>query len=163
YSFWVACDDTSTRTEAVFSINAGPLSASVVGSATGCGTYEATVTIDDPTGTMWVIYYTIVGDSTNTEYFAGVISNNPDIITINEPAGTQVNIIVVSTVPPGCRVTATETLTITAGGKVWNGSVNTDWFIANNWTPSGIPDSSDCVVIPDTSSGSGNEIGRAHV
>src|SRR5690606_38162109 len=111
YSFWVACDDTGTRTEAVFSINAGPLSASVVGSATGCGTYEATVTIDDPTGTMWVIYYTIVGDSTNTEYFAGVISNNPDIVTINEPAGTQVNIIVVSTVPPGCRVTATETLT----------------------------------------------------
>ncbi|WDF59562.1 T9SS sorting signal type C domain-containing protein [Flavobacterium sp. KACC 22758] len=34
--------------------------------------------------------------------------------------------------------------------KVWNGNTNTDWNIASNWTPSGVPTASDCVVIPNT-------------
>ncbi|RSK39108.1 T9SS sorting signal type C domain-containing protein [Mangrovimonas spongiae] len=34
-------------------------------------------------------------------------------------------------------------------GKVWNGSVDTDWYEANNWTPNGIPTNTDCIIIPD--------------
>ncbi|MDR0526299.1 MAG: hypothetical protein LBG79_00560, partial [Spirochaetaceae bacterium] len=38
----------------------------------------------------------------------------------------------------------------------WNGSVDTDWETPNNWTPSGIPNSStDSVKIPNTSGTSG--------
>lgn len=37
------------------------------------------------------------------------------------------------------------------GGKTWNGSVNSDWNTAANWTPSGVPTSSHCVVIPNVS------------
>jgi len=32
--------------------------------------------------------------------------------------------------------------------KVWNGSISEDWNTAANWTPSGIPTSSNCVTIP---------------
>ena len=35
-------------------------------------------------------------------------------------------------------------------GKTWNGSINTDWNTAGNWTPNGVPTTSDCVVIPNT-------------
>lgn len=40
------------------------------------------------------------------------------------------------------------------GVKTWNGSVDTNWNIANNWTPSGVPTSDDCVVIPNVTNSS---------
>ena len=45
----------------------------------------------------------------------------------------------------GCTSSYTITINI---GKVWNGTTSNDWGYANNWTPSGVPTSSDCVVIP---------------
>jgi hypothetical protein len=35
-----------------------------------------------------------------------------------------------------------------AQSKTWNGSVNTDWHTANNWTPAGVPGPADTVLIP---------------
>ena len=43
-----------------------------------------------------------------------------------------------------------ETTVTINSAKVWNGSVSTNWNIANNWTPSGVPSATDCVVIADT-------------
>jgi len=44
-----------------------------------------------------------------------------------------------------------ETLVTVGGNKVWNGSVSTDWNNVLNWTPNtAIPNSTDCVIIPDT-------------
>jgi hypothetical protein len=43
-----------------------------------------------------------------------------------------------------------ETTVTINGAKVWNGSVSTNWNIANNWTPTGVPTAMDCVVIADT-------------
>ena len=34
--------------------------------------------------------------------------------------------------------------------KIWNGSIDLDWDKPNNWTPAGVPNSSDCVTIPVT-------------
>ena len=45
----------------------------------------------------------------------------------------------------GCTSSYTITVNI---GKLWNGGTSNDWGYANNWTPSGVPTSSDCVVIP---------------
>ncbi|WP_298303552.1 hypothetical protein [Flavobacterium sp.] len=51
----------------------------------------------------------------------------------------------------GTTLDLTDTTTITINDrKTWNGSVDTDWNKANNWTPTGIPNGSDCVVIPIT-------------
>ncbi|MBI3098949.1 MAG: hypothetical protein HYY93_12020, partial [Planctomycetes bacterium] len=38
------------------------------------------------------------------------------------------------------------------GTKVWNGSIDTNWDTAGNWTPSGAPGSSDTVFIPSAGS-----------
>ena len=37
------------------------------------------------------------------------------------------------------------------GNKIWNGGTNTNWNEGSNWTPSGVPTSANCVVIPDVS------------
>ena len=52
---------------------------------------------------------------------------------------------------PTCNgpVTLTDEVLVVGTGKVWNGSVSTDWHTANNWTPTGVPTSSDCVLIPN--------------
>ncbi|MEO8516999.1 MAG: hypothetical protein ABI426_09645 [Flavobacterium sp.] len=42
-----------------------------------------------------------------------------------------------------------ETTVTIVPSKVWNGSVNTAWSNANNWTPTGIPANTDCVIIPN--------------
>ena len=38
---------------------------------------------------------------------------------------------------------------ITTQCKTWDGSANTNWYNGNNWTPAGVPDEHDCVIIPD--------------
>lgn len=44
-----------------------------------------------------------------------------------------------------------NTVVTVTGGKVWNGSVDSDWNKPANWTPNtSIPTSTDCVVIPNT-------------
>jgi hypothetical protein len=35
------------------------------------------------------------------------------------------------------------------GNKIWNGGTNTNWNEGSNWTPSGVPTSANCVVIPN--------------
>ena len=51
----------------------------------------------------------------------------------------------------GRTIVETDETTVTINGaKVWDGSVSTNWNVANNWTPAGVPTAMDCVVIPDT-------------
>jgi hypothetical protein len=47
------------------------------------------------------------------------------------------------------KVTDPSVVTIT-GNKIWNGSQSSDWNTNNNWTPSGVPTSANCVIIPTT-------------
>jgi hypothetical protein len=47
------------------------------------------------------------------------------------------------------------TVTFAANGsaappKTWTGAVSTDWNVAGNWTPSGVPTAADSVTIPNT-------------
>ncbi|WP_223033703.1 CUB domain-containing protein [Hanstruepera marina] len=42
-----------------------------------------------------------------------------------------------------------NTVTVSRNKKVWNGSQNTSWYVDDNWTPSGVPTSTDCILIPD--------------
>ena len=51
----------------------------------------------------------------------------------------------------GATSTITDETTVTVtGGKVWDGSTNSDWSNNTNWTPAVLPTASDCVIIPDT-------------
>ena len=47
----------------------------------------------------------------------------------------------------GQHVLTSNIVTLTVDKK-WTGITSTDWNDATNWTPSGVPTSSDCIVIP---------------
>ena len=48
-----------------------------------------------------------------------------------------------------CESERTE-VAITLSSKTWNGSVDTNWNVAGNWSPAGIPNINNCVVIANT-------------
>jgi len=52
----------------------------------------------------------------------------------------------------GLSFMETDNTTVTVNGaKVWNGSASSDWYTDSNWTPNGVPNNTDCIVIPDLS------------
>jgi hypothetical protein len=62
---------------------------------------------------------------------------------------TYYQVMVTSTLNSLQCVEYSNCLEITFYGKTWNGSVNTNWNVANNWTPSGVPNATNCVIIPN--------------
>ena len=46
----------------------------------------------------------------------------------------------------GCASSSSASVNFTSSGKTWNG-LTSDWFAATNWTPNGVPTSTDCVTI----------------
>ena len=48
-----------------------------------------------------------------------------------------------------CESERTE-VAITLSSKTWNGSVDTNWNVAGNWSPTGVPNINNCVVIANT-------------
>ena len=74
-----------------------------------------------------------------------------DVINVCPTATTIYTAKVAYSLCNGTKVIKTAETTVTvAPDKTWNGSVDTDWNKPNNWTPIGIPDATDCVVIPNT-------------
>lgn len=47
----------------------------------------------------------------------------------------------------GCVSNSSSNVIISPPEKTWNGSSSSNWFTASNWTPSGVPTSTDCVII----------------
>jgi hypothetical protein len=60
------------------------------------------------------------------------------------PSTTYIRASVTSGV---CTAAYSTVITIPIG-KQWNGTTSTDWGADANWTPNGVPTSSDCIVIP---------------
>lgn len=59
----------------------------------------------------------------------------------------------------GCS--ASDDVTINNKSKVWKGTNSNDWNDPNNWSPLGVPDITNCVIIPDVSSTNYSNIGGA--
>jgi hypothetical protein len=80
----------------------------------------------------------------------GPVVGNTPVLNVCPTATTTYTAEITYTLCDGRTITEIDQTTVTVNGaKVWNGSVNTDWDVANNWTPTGIPTAADCVVIPD--------------
>lgn len=80
----------------------------------------------------------------------GPVVGTTDVINVCPPTTTTYTAEVTYALCNGTTLKETEQTTVTVStSKVWNGSVDTDWNKANNWTPSGIPTASDCIIIPD--------------
>ena len=81
----------------------------------------------------------------------GPMIGTTDVINVCPTSTTTYTAEITYTLCNGSTLIETEETTVTVNGsKVWDGSVNTNWNVANNWTPVGVPTASDCVVIPDT-------------
>ena len=79
-----------------------------------------------------------------------VIGTNP-ILNVCPSSTTDYTAKVVYTFCDGTTMTKTDYTTVTVNnGKNWIGTLSTDWNTAANWTPVGVPNSTDCVVIPVT-------------
>lgn len=81
----------------------------------------------------------------------GPVVGTTSTITVCPASTTTYTAEVVYTVCTGGTLKEIdETIVTVNGNKIWNGAVDTDWNKANNWTPPGVPNGSDCVVIPLT-------------
>lgn len=82
---------------------------------------------------------------------SGPVIGTSTILNVCPSATTTYTSEVTYTLCNGTTFKETDTVTVTiSASKTWNGSVDTNWNVANNWTPSGVPTSADCIVIPDT-------------
>ncbi|WP_162126334.1 T9SS sorting signal type C domain-containing protein [Flavobacterium phycosphaerae] len=81
---------------------------------------------------------------------SGTVVGTTDTIAVCPTSTTIYTAEVTYTLCGGATLKVTDQTTVTVtGSKVWNGSVDTDWNKANNWTPIGVPTNTDCVVIPN--------------
>ncbi|UPQ79720.1 hypothetical protein M0M57_02535 [Flavobacterium azooxidireducens] len=93
---------------------------------------------------------------TSLQWFEGSGTSGPmlgttDVIEVCPTVTTTYTARVTYTLCSGTTITETdETIVTVIGDKTWNGSIDSDWNKNNNWTPIGIPNSSDCVLIPIT-------------
>jgi hypothetical protein len=83
---------------------------------------------------------------------AGVSIQSNRYVSIQPASGWtgQTDVTIRVTDPGSLSDTDTFRVTVTPGGKIWDGSSSADWHTASNWTPSGVPTSADDVTIPDT-------------
>ncbi|MFT3795305.1 GEVED domain-containing protein [Flavobacterium sp.] len=106
-----------------------------------------------PTGTLMTVNFTGTAPWTFT-YSDGVTpvtvttSTNPYTFTVSPAAASTYTITALS--DASCTaIAANRTGNGYVRSKTWNGSAGTDWNNTANWTPGGVPTSSDCVVIPN--------------
>ena len=82
---------------------------------------------------------------------SGPIVGTTDIINVCPTSTKTYTAAVTYTLCDGSTLTETEETTVTIdGAKIWNGSINSDWDTASNWTPTGVPTIIDCIVVPIT-------------
>ncbi len=100
--------------------------------------------------------FTPAGPSLTTlQWFEGSGTTGPmigttDVLNVCPTATTTYTAQVTYTFCNGATLIQTDETTVTVNlNKVWNGSVSSDWNVAANWTPAGVPTAMDCVVIPN--------------
>ncbi|WP_400081251.1 fibronectin type III domain-containing protein [Winogradskyella sp. R77965] len=78
--------------------------------------------------------------------------NNDNELTVTPPSGTTTYFAEVTyNLCNGSTIVETSSTDVTIEGfKTWNGSASTAWENPNNWTPVGVPVSTDCITIPNT-------------
>ncbi|KOP36215.1 hypothetical protein DBB36_11000 [Flavobacterium sp. WLB] len=131
---------SSTSNSALLTVNPTPTAptASVTTQPT-CAAPTATITVSSPAPAAGITYSIDGTTYTNTTgIFTGVATGSSYNVTTKNSSGCESPITVVTV--------------NTYAGKTWNGSVSTNWNVAGNWTPSGVPTVDDCVVIPDLTS-----------
>lgn len=74
----------------------------------------------------------------------GTITGSGSSYTVNGLAPGNYSFTVTNS--GGCVSSSSASVSFTSSGKTWNG-LSSDWFLASNWTPNGVPTATDCVTI----------------
>lgn len=81
---------------------------------------------------------------------SGTSLGNTNTINVCPSATTTYTAEVTYALCNGTNLKLSDNVVVTVdGGKVWDGSTNSNWNISENWTPPGVPTSVNCIVIPD--------------
>ncbi len=142
-TFYAACPSNPTiRTTANFVIN-GPTS-TITGSGSTC-MGNASLSIALTGSSPWNFTYT---DGTTPVTVTGN-TTNPYIVAVSPALTTTYTVSALS--DSNCTAVAASRIgsATISNTKTWNGISNIDWNTSTNWTPNGVPTSSDCVVIPN--------------
>lgn len=111
---------------------------------------DITVTADgalSPPQITWSPTASLYSDSALTTPYAGGFAGT----VYATPSGIQ---LYTATDSNSC----TDAVTVIYNKKTWNGSNNDNWYLGDNWTPTGVPTIDNCIVIPDNSSVPNNPI-----
>lgn len=103
----------------------------------------------NPVGGVSVAWATGNGSVSPTPGTTGAAGTVSATWTLGATAGSATATATASPLTPAI-FTATAIAPPAAYSKTWNGSVSTDWSTAANWTPSGVPTTSDSVLVPVT-------------
>ncbi|KQB41098.1 T9SS sorting signal type C domain-containing protein [Flavobacterium aquidurense] len=134
-SYYAACSgDSGCRTKVDFVIN-DTTAPTVSTTQPTCTVNTATITITSPSPAPGITYSINGSTYTNTTgVFTGVAVGPYNVTTKNSS---------------GCTSLATPVNINAATVKTWTGTTSTNWNVAGNWSPSGVPTAADCVVIPN--------------
>lgn len=101
---------------------------------------DVVITADGPPNPSQITWSPTNGLYTDIALTTPYSGSNTDTVYA-APNGTQVY---TATDLNNCS----DTVSVTHYKKLWDGSENEHWNIADNWTPSGIPTQDNCIVIP---------------
>jgi heat shock protein HslJ len=102
-----------------------------------CDVTTGTITANSLEATSYIL--TKISDGSNFTNTDGIFSGlavGPYDVTIQNSSGC---------ISPAVRINITSVV-----AKQWTGASDTDWNNSANWSPSGVPGTGDCVLIPDT-------------
>lgn len=93
----------------------------------------------------------------------GTPNENP--ITVNPSTTTTYYAeITYSSTCNSTDLTVTDDVVVTiAQNKTWDGSTDSNWYDATNWTPPGVPNAADCVLIPDAATTPNDAIANTNI
>lgn len=81
---------------------------------------------------------------------SGTVVGTTDVISVCPTNTTIYTAEITYTLCDGRTITELDETTVTVNkDKTWNGSTSTDWNVASNWTPSGVPTAAQSVNIPN--------------
>ncbi|WP_445454307.1 T9SS type A sorting domain-containing protein [Flavobacterium sp. 25HG05S-40] len=139
-TYYAACSTfPNIRGAATFTINPSPSSV-ISGTGSACATTTVSIAL---TGTSpWTFTYT---DGVTPVTITNT-STTPYTFSASPGVATTYTVSALSNATCATTSASNRTGSAVLYSKVWNGGT-ANWNTASNWTPSGVPSSTDCVVI----------------